>query len=299
MTERSFPPGFLWGAAHAGHQVEGDNDNSDTWFAENVTPTVFKEPSGRAVNNYELWAEDVDLAKGLGLNAYRFSVEWARVEPVEGKFSDEELDHYEAIVDRCVELGLAPVVTLNHFTAPHWFAMRSGWLDPGAPALFARYCDKVVERFGDRIAYAVTLNEPNLAHLLTWFPLPDFIKELDRATLAAASEAAGVPAYRLANVALPEEMDALEDGMAAGHVAARAAIKARHPELPVGFSLAIMDDVVVGDDPTRARPQAGRGLPAVARARPGRRLPGRAELRAGARSTATAWCHRPRTRRRT
>ena len=250
MTERSFPPGFLWGAAHAGHQVEGNNDNSDTWFAENVTPTVFKEPSGRAVNNYELWAEDIDLAKGLGLNAYRFSVEWARVEPVEGKFSDEELDHYEAIVDRCVELGLAPVVTLNHFTAPHWFAMRSGWLDPEAPALFARYCDKVVERFGDRIAYAVTLNEPNLAHLLTWFPLPDFIKELDRATLAAASEAAGVPAYRLANVALPEEMDALEDGMAAGHVAARAAIKARRLELPVGFSLAIMDDVVVGDDPS-------------------------------------------------
>ena len=250
MTERSFPPGFLWGAAHAGHQVEGNNDTSDTWFAENVTPTVFKEPSGRAVNNYELWAEDVDLAKGLGLNAYRFSVEWARVEPVEGKFSDEELDHYEAIVDRCVELGLAPVVTLNHFTAPHWFAMRSGWLDPEAPALFARYCDQVVERFGDRIAYAVTLNEPNLAHLLTWFPLPDFIKELDRATLAAASEAAGVRAYRLANVALPEEMDALEDGMAAGHVAARAAIKARLPELPVGFSLAIMDDVVIGDDPS-------------------------------------------------
>ena len=133
---------------------------------------MFKEPSGKAVNNYELWAEDIDLATGLGLNAYRFSVEWARVEPVEGKFSDEELDHYEAIVDRCVELGLAPVVTLNHFTAPHWFAMRGGWLDPEAPALFARYCDKVIERFGDRIAYAVTLNEPNLAHLLTWFRCP-------------------------------------------------------------------------------------------------------------------------------
>jgi beta-glucosidase len=250
MTARSFPSDFLWGVAHAGHQVEGDNVDSDTWFAENVTPTVFKEPSGRAVNNYELWAEDIDLAQGMGLNAYRFSVEWARVEPVEGKFSDEALDHYEAIVDRCVELGLAPVVTLNHFTCPHWFAMRGSWLDPQAPELFARYVDKVVERFGDRIAYAVTLNEPNLAHLLTWFGLPDFIKELDRATLAAASEATGVPRYRLANVALPEEMDALEDGMAAGHVAARAVIKERLPELPVGFSLAIMDDVVVGDDPS-------------------------------------------------
>ena len=162
MTERSFPTGFLWGVASAGHQNEGDNDNSDTWFAEHVTPTVFREPSGKACNGYELWREDVDLAAGMGLNAYRFSVEWARVEPAEGEFSDEALDHYEAIVDRCLERGLAPVVTFNHFTSPHWFAMRGGWLDPEAPALFARYCDQVMERFGDRIAYAVTLNEPNL-----------------------------------------------------------------------------------------------------------------------------------------
>ena len=152
MTERTFPSDFLWGVANAGHQVEGDNTNSDTWFAEHVTPTVFKEPSGKACNSYELWREDIDLAAGMGLNAYRFSVEWARVEPTEGKFSEEELDHYEAIVDRCLEVGLAPVVTFNHFTSPHWFAMRGSWLDPEAPALFARYCDRVVERFGDRIA---------------------------------------------------------------------------------------------------------------------------------------------------
>ena len=230
--------------------MEGDNVDSDTWFAENLTPTVFKEPSGKACNNWELWAEDIDLAKGMGLNAYRFSVEWARVEPVEGTFSEEALDHYEAIVNRFLELGLAPIVTFNHFTCPHWFAMRSGWLAPEAPELFARYCDRLMERFGDRIAYAVTLNEPNLAHLLTWFGLPDFIIELDRLTLAAASEAAGVPAYRLANVMLPEEIEAFADAMTAGDVAARAAIKARRADLPVGFSLAIMDDVVVGDDPS-------------------------------------------------
>jgi len=250
MTERTFPSDFLWGVAHSRHQVEGDNVDSDTWFVEQVTPTVFKEPSGKACNDWELWREDIDLAKGMGLNAYRFSVEWARVEPVEGKFSAEALDHYEAIVDRCLELGLAPVVTFNHFTCPHWFAMRRSWLDTAAPEVFARYGDRVMERFGNRIAYGVTLNEPNLAHLLTWFDLPDVIRDLDRATLAAATEATGVPAYRLANVALPEEMDALEDGMAAGHVAARAAIKARRPDLRVGFSLAIMDDVVMGDDPT-------------------------------------------------
>ena len=135
-------------------------------------------------------------------------------------------------------------MTFNHFTSPHWFAKRGGWLDPEAPALFARYCDKVMERFGDRIAYAVTLNEPNLPHVLTWLNLPDFVRQVERATLDAASEKAGVPAYRLGNVVLPEELDAMEDGMTAGHSPGKAAIKARRPDLPVGLSLAIMDDVV-------------------------------------------------------
>ncbi len=248
MTQRAFPPGFLWGVASAGHQNEGDNITSDTWFAEHVTPTVFREPSGKACNGYELWREDVDLVADMGLNAYRFSVEWARVEPVEGEFAEDALDHYEAIVDRCLERGLAPVVTFNHFTAPHWFAMRGGWLDGDAPSRFARYCDRVMARFGDRIAYAVTLNEPNLARLLTWIGFPDVVRELERATLAAASEAAGVDRYRLANVMLPEEMDAMADGMTAGHLAGKEAIKRRRPDLPVGLSIAVVDDVVVGDD---------------------------------------------------
>jgi len=244
----SFPPGFLWGVASSGHQTEGDNTTSDTWFAEQVHPSVFREISGKACNGYELLREDIDLAVGMGLNAYRFSVEWARVEPVEGKFSEEALDHYEAIVDRCIEQGLAPVVTFNHFTSPHWFAMRGGWLDPEAPALFATYCDRVMERFGDRIAVAVTMNEPNLARLLTWLDLPDVVRDLERATLTAASEATGVPRYRLSNVMLPEEMDALAEGMTAGHLAGRAAIKARRPSLPAGLSIAIIDDVALGDD---------------------------------------------------
>src|SRR3954462_13917865 len=96
----AFPAGFRWGVATAGHQIEGDNTTSDTWFAENVQPTVFREPSGKACNSYELWATDAGLAAGLGLNTYRFSVEWARVEPGEGTFDTNALDHYEAIVDR-------------------------------------------------------------------------------------------------------------------------------------------------------------------------------------------------------
>ena len=128
---QQFPDGFLWGVASAGHQNEGGNTDSDTWFAEHVRPTVFREPSGRACNGWELWREDVDLAAGMNLNAYRFSVEWARVEPAEGEFSAEALAHYAAIADHCLERGLAPVVTFNHFTSPHWFAMRGGLAQPG------------------------------------------------------------------------------------------------------------------------------------------------------------------------
>ncbi|MBV9830707.1 MAG: glycoside hydrolase family 1 protein [Marmoricola sp.] len=247
---RAFPPSFLWGVASAGHQCEGDNVHSDTWFAEQVRPTVFREPSGRACNGYELWREDVDMAAGMGLGAYRFSVEWARVEPVEGSFDQAALDHYAAIADRCRERGMAPVVTFSHFTAPHWFAARGAWLDAAAPDLFARYCRRVMESFGDRIGGAVTLNEPNLPRQLTWVGLPDFVRDLERATLTAASDAAGVPRYRLGNVVLPEELDAMAAGLAAAHRAARDVIKGVREDLPVGLSLAVVDDVVVGDDPS-------------------------------------------------
>ena len=91
MPAASFPADFLWGVATAGHQNEGDNVDSDTWFLENVTPTIFQERSGKATNGWERWESDLDLVAGMGLNAYRFSVEWARVEPVEGEFSEEAL----------------------------------------------------------------------------------------------------------------------------------------------------------------------------------------------------------------
>jgi beta-glucosidase len=245
---------FLWGVATSGYQTEGGNTTSDTWFAEHVTPTVFREPSGPACDGYRRWRDDLDLVAGMGLSAYRFSVEWARVEPDEGEFSGEALDHYAAIVDGCVERGLAAVVTYNHMTAPHWFARRGGWLDSGSAEAFARYCGVLTDHIGDSIAYAVTLNEPNLPRLLAWAPIPQKVRDLERATLEAASRATGVERYRLANVALPEEFDALEDGMAAGHVAGRAAIRARRPDLPVGLSVAVVDDQAVGDA-TKVRDQ--------------------------------------------
>lgn len=137
MTHMTFPYSFLWGVATAGHQNEGNNITSDTWFLETVTPTVFASRSGRAVNGWELWEHDLDLVAGLGLNAYRFSVEWARVEPEPGRIDTSALDHYEAVIDGCLNRGLAPVVTFSHFTAPHWFAKNAGWLASDAAEQFA------------------------------------------------------------------------------------------------------------------------------------------------------------------
>ena len=252
---RTVPADFFWGVATAGHQIEGDNVTSDTWFLENVTPTIFSERSGRATNGWELWESDLDLIVGMGLNSYRFSVEWARIEPEEGRFNAAALDHYEALVDGCIARGLAPLVTFSHFTAPHWFAKKASWLAEDSADRFARFCDAVMERFGDRIALAVTFNEPNLPRLLSWV-LPQSAVDLQRATLAAASEQASVERYRSANVVAPEDFEAMEAGLTRAHLAGRAAIKARRPDLPVGLSIAVTDDVAAGDTTVRDRKRA-------------------------------------------
>lgn len=115
-TKTAFPKDFIWGAATAGHQVEGNNVNADCWLLEHSTPTVYADPSGDAANSFELWHQDLDLVTNLGLNSYRFSLEWARIEPAAGQFSIAMLDHYKTMIERCRKLGLRPIVTFNHFT---------------------------------------------------------------------------------------------------------------------------------------------------------------------------------------
>ena len=248
---QQFPDGFLWGVASAGHQNEGGNVDSDTWFAEHVTPTVFREPSGQACNGWELWREDVDLAAGMNLNSYRFSVEWARVEPAEGEFSAEALGHYAAIAGHCLARGLAPVVTFNHFTSPHWFAMRAGWLNPEAPGAVRQVLrpgDGRVRRQDRRRGHAERAGPARHAGLVG-------------AAAGGARAGARHPGGGRrggGRGAVPDEQRGAPRGAGRdlrrhrppGHRAARAAIKARRPELPVGFALAIVDDQVYGDDPS-------------------------------------------------
>jgi beta-glucosidase len=159
----TFPEGFLWGAATAPHQVEGGNVNSDWWAREHLMPGM--QLSGDACDSYHRYRQDMELLAGSGLNAYRFGIEWARVEPAPGQFSRAELAHYRRMIDAALELGLTPVVTLNHFTTPRWFAEQGGWLASDAPALFARYVEQATAIL-DGVEWIVTLNEPNMGSVM-------------------------------------------------------------------------------------------------------------------------------------
>ena len=160
MSEIVFPDGFLWGTATSAHQVEGGNSNSDWWEWELRPGTPCREPSGAAIDQYNRYGQDVALLAGLGFNAYRFSVEWARIEPVEGVFDQAQLDHYLAVVRAVRASKLVPMVTLNHFTLPAWVARKGGWLSDATPVLFERYVRRVVEALGDTVDWYCPINEP-------------------------------------------------------------------------------------------------------------------------------------------
>jgi beta-glucosidase len=244
-----FPEGFLWGAATAAYQTEGNNISSDIWPLEHAQPTTYKEPSGDAANSFFMWATDMDIVKALGLTSYRFSLEWGRIEPVEGQFSVAMLDHYKAMIAGCRARGLTPIVTFNHFTVPIWFAAKGGWMSDEAPALFARYCDRAARHLGEQIGYALTLNEPNLSGMLAML-LPknsgESMLRRDREMSEAVARTMGVPLYLSGNALYLPDPDRVQHNLRSGHKAGRDAIKSVCPNLPVGVSLAMNDDQAAG-----------------------------------------------------
>src|ERR1700743_705747 len=98
-AKRALPKDFLWGTAISAYQSEGNNTNTDSWLLENLKPTVFSERSGDACDSYHRYAEDFQLAASLGFNCYRLGIEWARIEPDHGFFSNAELDHYATVLE--------------------------------------------------------------------------------------------------------------------------------------------------------------------------------------------------------
>lgn len=157
----TFPAGFLWGTATSSHQVEGDNRNNDWWAWEQEPGRIYGgQSSGLACDHYRRYLEDIELMAALGYNAYRFSLEWSRIEPESGHFSVAALDYYAQVLEALRARGIEPVVTLHHFTLPLWLARAGGFLNPEAVERFDRYAREVAAALGREVRYWVTINEP-------------------------------------------------------------------------------------------------------------------------------------------
>lgn len=254
-----FPKDFLIGAATAAHQVEGNNLHSDYWAQEHMPHSSFTEPSGMACDHYNRYEEDIRLMAQAGLNAYRFSIEWARVEPEEGQFDEKEIEHYRKVIRCCRENGVEPLVTLMHFTSPVWLIRKGGWEAEGTVAYFRRYAAYVAEKLGDELRYICTINEANmglqLAAIARRFQLMaqqaqkaegavqvgmNFQKMMENMQFAARENAEifGTPQPQIFVSSRTPEGDAL---VCRAHQAAREAIKVLHPEIRVGITLSLHD----------------------------------------------------------
>lgn len=159
---KKFDKSFFVGAATAAHQVEGNNMNSDYWVMEQLEHSNFAEPSLDAVDHYNRYEEDIRLMAEAGLNAYRFSVEWARIEPEKGRYDEEEIEHYRKVLQCCHHNGLAPVVTMHHFSSPKWLIAEGGWENEAVVGYFKDYCAYVASKLGDLMGYVCTINEANM-----------------------------------------------------------------------------------------------------------------------------------------
>src|SRR3990167_8091279 len=137
-----FPDGFLWGAATSAHQVEGENKNSDWWDWEQThQPPSLR--SGDACDQYNRYEEDFDLIKQLNHNSHRLSIEWARIEPKEGEFDQNEIDHYKKVLKALKVRGITVMLTLWHFTLPNWVAKKGAWENGQTVKYFERFVKKI------------------------------------------------------------------------------------------------------------------------------------------------------------
>ena len=179
-----FPEGFFWGAATSSHQVEGGNHNDwSEWEKVNAErlakeaktkwqkwqqekfPGMFNPEnyiSGKTCNQYNLFNEDFDIVKSLSQNAYRFSIEWSRIEPEQGKFNEKEIEHYREIILALRARRIEPFVSLWHWTLPLWISAIGGWENKKTKSYFLRYAEKIIDSFGKDIKFWIPLNEPTV-----------------------------------------------------------------------------------------------------------------------------------------
>ncbi|KAL0479609.1 hypothetical protein AKO1_007717 [Acrasis kona] len=169
VKETHFPRDFLWGTATAAHQVEGDNDKNQWFTFENGGFTnsdkniANYERSGIACNHYNLYREDISMMKkDLGVNSYRFSIEWSRIEPSKGNYDMNAVQHYHDVIDELLKNDIKPLVTLHHFTEPQWFADLGGFEHFENIEHFVKFSEFVFRAYSKKVEIWCTINEPNV-----------------------------------------------------------------------------------------------------------------------------------------
>lgn len=153
-----FPKNFLWGTSTSAHQVEGNNRNNQWWQWEKQREDL--EESGVACDHYNRWKEDFDLMAKLGYKAYRFSVEWSRIEPRKNQFSKEAIEHYKKIVEYLKGKNITPLIMLHHYTNPIWFMDEGGWVKNSNVKYFLDFVDRVTKEYD--VNYWLTVDEPTV-----------------------------------------------------------------------------------------------------------------------------------------
>lgn len=153
---------FLWGAATSAYQVEGNNYATDWWEFERAPGAPVDEICGDSTDHYHRYREDISLLADLGFNAFRFGIEWSRIQPEKGEISRAGLDHYRDVLLACKERGITPLVTFLHHTLPRWVSREGGWLWDESSRYFAEYCDIVTREMNGLIPLAMTINQPDL-----------------------------------------------------------------------------------------------------------------------------------------
>jgi len=213
---------FLWGTATASHQVEGNCLNNN-WFQFESAVDEYGKPrilnnqkAGIACNHWYHYKEDIQLMKALSLNAYRFSIEWSKIEPKPGNFDEAALDHYEHVVDELLANNIEPMVTLHHFTNPIWFEEQGAFLQENSPDIFARFVEHVIQRLGPKVKLWCTVNEPSMYAINGYFTAewPPAVKDPQKAAIVFRN-------------------------LLRAHTAAYTAIKQVEPQAQVGLVVAV------------------------------------------------------------
>ena len=162
MTNKKFPKDFIIGTALASYQVEGGIYNNDWTHWENKSDSVCAEPCNEACKHYEYYKEDIELLVKLGIKAFRFSIEWSRVEPEEGKFNQSEINHYVDKAKLLLEKDIKPIVTFHHFTTPEWLMDDGLWASEKTTIAFVNYVDEMMKHLPKEITLYNTINEPGI-----------------------------------------------------------------------------------------------------------------------------------------